>query len=237
MQIIPVMDLSKGRVVHAIKGERQNYKAITSQICDTASPVDVIDGFLNIYNFKTLYIADLDALEHQGNNTQTVLSICKKYSDITVWLDCGINTLEEALHLQNVANLRLILSSESMQAISEYRDIISNNTIQNFILSLDFRNDELLGANDLLTQQHLWPETIIILNLSNVGSNTGFIYPPCLKNYINTKQYNFFVGGGIRNMVDITNLHKQGTTGVLVSSALHSQAITASDVANFMQSL
>jgi len=237
MQIIPVLDLSKGLVVHAIKGERRNYKAITSQICDTALPTDVIDAFLNIYDFNTLYIADLDALEHQGNNTQTILSICEKYTGITVWLDCGINTMEEILHLQNVPNLRLILSSECMQTISEYRDIISNYTIQNFILSLDFKNDELLGASELLTHQDIWPENIIILNLSNVGSNSGFIYPNSLKYNFNIEQFHFFVGGGIHNMDDITKLHKQGIKGVLVSSALHSKEITSGDVTTFMQSL
>ena len=41
MQIIPVMDISNGLVVHAINGERQNYKSIKSQICSSALPSDV----------------------------------------------------------------------------------------------------------------------------------------------------------------------------------------------------
>jgi len=236
MQIIPVMDLSKGDVVHAFQGLRQNYKAIKSQVCATAIPLEIIDDFLNIYNFKCIYIADLDAIEGRGSHSEIISSICETYPDLMVWLDSGIELIEKYVQL-NLSNLRLILSSESIQSISALTTTLSNYPNQDFILSLDFKSDQLLGVNDLHTQQQLWPKNIIILNLNNVGANTGFVYPSQLQNDKLNRQFNIFVGGGIRNIKDIEELESQGVQGVLVSTALHSKAITGDDISAFMQSL
>ena len=89
MQIIPVIDLYKGLVVQAIAGNRRNYKAINSKICSSANPSDVIDGFLSVFNFKAIYIADLDALESQGDNYEIIKTLCNKYPNTEIWLDCG----------------------------------------------------------------------------------------------------------------------------------------------------
>ena len=237
MQIIPVMDLSNGRVVHAVKGKRQNYKAIGSHICLSAVPNDVIDGFLNIHDFKTIYIADLDALENQGNHTELIHTICKLHTKITFWLDCGADAIENYMQQINADNLRYILSSESISSLSTFTSILNTYPGQNFILSLDFKADELLGSNDLLFAEKYWPDDVIALNISEVGANSGFIYPAFVKQNRIYENFKLYVGGGIRNMDDILTLSKQGIEGVLISTALHSQAITSDELKAFSQSL
>ena len=52
MLIVPVIDLCKGVVVHALKGNRKEYKAIDSKLCSSASPLVVINAYLKVFNFK-----------------------------------------------------------------------------------------------------------------------------------------------------------------------------------------
>ena len=236
MQIIPVMDISNGLVVHAVGGNRQNYKAIESNLTSSAAPFDVIDGFLGIHHFESIYIADLDALENDGEHFDLIRSICKRYSMMSFWLDCGTQLIEQYIHL-NLENLRLILSSESISSLSTFISILDKHPRKDFILSLDFKEGRLLGSNELLSLDEHRLDDVIVLNLSEVGTGRGFILPTQIKTnriYENNKLY---VGGGIRNIGDVIGLSKQGIEGVLISSALHSQAITRDDLTSFSQSL
>ena len=89
MQIIPVLDLYRGSTVRAIKGHRKNYQPIKSHICPSSNPMEIINYFLRLYDFKCIYIADLDALLQQGNNINTIESICQAYPKLEIWLDTG----------------------------------------------------------------------------------------------------------------------------------------------------
>ena len=236
MQIIPVIDLHKGLVVHAVAGNRKNYKAIDSKICTSANPLDVVDGYLSLFNFKSIYVADLDALEQQGDNAETVALVCNKYPNLEIWLDSGTSFINHYLQFgQN--NLRLILSSESISSISVYTSLIKQHAEHNFILSLDFKTNKLLGNNDLLKIKTRWPDDVIVLNLNNVGVSKGFKYPTELDSYNLCNDFNIYYGGGIRNAEDIKNLESKGFAGVLISTALHTQTLSSDEIHAINQSL
>ena len=236
MQIIPVLDLSNGHVVHAVEGNRQNYRTIESRICSSAEPFSVIEAYLNLHEFKSIYIADLDALENRGEHFELVHSICKKYPTVSFWLDCGINLISRYIDL-HVDNLRLILSSESIPSSCTYISILEKYPRCDFIISLDFKDDKLLGFNELLSKNRQRLDEIIVLNLNCVGSNSGFLFPNFVyKNRIN-ENFKLYVGGGIRNIDDLIELRKQDIKGVLIASSLHSKAITSEDLKLFSQSL
>ena len=63
MEIIPVIDIRQNQVVHAIKGQRQNYRPLQTSLCNSHSPEDIVQAFIDTYPFKTIYIADLDAIQ------------------------------------------------------------------------------------------------------------------------------------------------------------------------------
>ena len=73
MRLIPVMDLLDGRVVQAIKGEREQYKPVKSVLCDTSEPVDVARAFRDQLGLSEIYIADLDAIMGRGSHRETPL--------------------------------------------------------------------------------------------------------------------------------------------------------------------
>ena len=237
MQIIPVIDLYKGLVVQAIAGDRENYKAIDSKICSSANPSDVIDGFLSVFNFKTVYIADLDALECQGDNYEIIKTLCNKYPNTEIWLDCGLSSAGHYLKQAIEINLRFILSSETINSVSIFTDLMNKYSDHRFILSLDFKNNDFLGTHDLFELKNQWPKDVIILNLNSVGTNQGVNYPEEIKSHHLINDFHLYYGGGIRNLDDIQNLSEEGFAGTLISTALHTQMISHNEIKALSQSL
>ncbi|MGH1537227.1 MAG: HisA/HisF-related TIM barrel protein [Gammaproteobacteria bacterium] len=230
MQIVPVIDLCKGVVVHAVKGNRKEYKAIDSKISPSPNPLDVITNLLTISNFSSIYVADLGALEQQNNHINIIESICEKFPNLTIWLDTGYTLIKHYLQLPNNHNLRLILSSESLPSTEALSSLINQYPKHDFILSLDYKANKLLGAIDLLQHIHLWPKDVIVLNLSNVGAKCGSQFPHELDKNMLTNNFNIYYGGGVRNLSDIQKLKSLNFTGALISTALHNSNITTKDI-------
>lgn len=235
MLIIPVIDLSKGIVVHAIEGNRKEYRAIKSNLCSSPIPQDVINGFLNVFNFKSIYVADLDALEQQGDHVKIIESICINNPNLEIWLDTGSELIDHYLQNSNLNNLRLTLSSESLVSVTEYSSCIKKYPQHNFILSLDFKNDALLGSQELLQSKQYWPKDIIVLNLNNVGAEQGSKFPTQLNQRELVKDFHIYYGGGIRHSKDIIELKSHNISGALISTSLHKQLITGDDILSLNQ--
>lgn len=230
MLIVPVIDLCNGIVVHAIEGNRKEYRAIESKLCASVDPLDVISGFLKVFNFKSIYIADLDALEQQNAHLKIVESICNKYPELEIWLDTGSSLIDHYLQKTNFHNLRLILSSESLPSIATFSSLLDHYPQHNFLLSLDYKTNTLLGPQELLQHKQQWPDDVIVLNLNSVGAKRGVQLPSELYHHDITNSFNTYYGGGIRNLSDIKKLESLRFAGTLVSTALHNQDITGDDI-------
>ena len=58
MRVVPVIDLMAGRVVHARRGDRSNYRPLESKLTRSSEPVAVVAALLALAPFDTLYVAD-----------------------------------------------------------------------------------------------------------------------------------------------------------------------------------
>ena len=87
MEIIPVIDLMHGQVVHARFGHRQHYQPIQSNLCHSSDPISIISALLELYPFERLYIADLDAIQGQSNHFQMIQAIKDTFPKLEIWLD------------------------------------------------------------------------------------------------------------------------------------------------------
>lgn len=223
MNIIPVIDIKNGQVVSAKQGQRETYKPIDSKFSASPSIESVVKGFLSIYPFKIIYIADLNAITNTGNNDCVINTVIKKNQHIDFWVDNG----KKIQDLSNIAdiNYKVIIGSE-YQDITNYVTFIGY--LKDTILSLDFFPDKgYTGPEALLTHANLWPQNIIIMTLDRVGRNAG---PDIerLKHFCqNYPDKNFIAAGGVRNERDLFSLRKIGIKHVLIASALHSGVINA----------
>ncbi|MDR2707803.1 MAG: HisA/HisF family protein, partial [Nitrososphaerota archaeon] len=62
MNVIPVIDVLNGIVVHAVRGNREEYKPLQSLLTFSVDPVEVATVF-KLQGFSTLYLADIDAIQ------------------------------------------------------------------------------------------------------------------------------------------------------------------------------
>ena len=73
MELIPVLDLMKGQVVRGERGERARYKPYALPLSPTTpEPETVLTALLKLYPFRTVYVADLDAIERRGSNAMVL---------------------------------------------------------------------------------------------------------------------------------------------------------------------
>lgn len=234
MQIIPVIDLLDGSVVHARRGERHLYKPIQSVQCETSQPFDVVQGLMKLYAFEQLYIADLNAIQKRGNHYDTIIDIQTAYPSLEIWLDCGIGEVHELAQWQG-RDLQLVIGSENLHSLQSYLGL-QESIHERHILSLDFFADGFRGPPDLLTKASLWPEQVIAMTLNQVGSNAGPDIEK-LRPLIQQKLQQgrpgcrLYAAGGIRNSSDLMALKQMGVDGVLIASALHSGALPGSRIA------
>ncbi len=221
MKIIPVIDLKNGQVVQAIKGDRSNYKPIQSELCFGSSPVDVVTALLKATSSNILYIADLDSIENSGNNFQIITDLAQQHKNISFWLDAGFTSLDQLNRWQEIPNIRPVIGSESHNEISSLLSLLKSD----HILSLDFRNDQLCGPDDILDQPDNWPNDVVIMSLNTVGSNSG----PNLNLIDSMKTIGsdsqLYAAGGVRDQSDLDLLTQIKVEGVLIASALHTKNI------------
>lgn len=223
IKLIPVIDLKDGIVVHAKYGQRDNYQPIQSVLSDQPDIYSVLNGFLRLHAFDTLYIADLNAITQNGDNSTLIQKVIKDFPTITFWIDAG-----KILPQEFPQNHTPILGSEYMDKhCATYLAQFNHE----FILSLDHGVlGERLGAAELWHEPNYWPKEVIIMTLARVGSSQGVASKEL--QHFNEAHPNkqFIAAGGVRNMNDIALLKKYNVKAVLLASAFHLGAITAENL-------
>jgi phosphoribosylformimino-5-aminoimidazole carboxamide ribotide isomerase len=227
-----VIDLLNGVVVHAKKGERSHYHPITSSLTKSTRPIDIVKAFMDVYPFKTLYIADLNAIQTIENtgtsHFQCLVEIVSYFPNLKLWIDAGINTKEKATPW-NALNAQLVLGSESFSNIEQYQTLAStlNNT---FTLSLDFTATGYQGPIELIQEPQHWPTDLIIMTLQKVGANTGTDLNTIKHIITKEKAHHFYAAGGVRNINDLQQLKQLSLNGALIASALHNKQISSHEL-------
>ncbi len=232
MNLIPVIDLKNGQVVIAQQGQRNSYQPIHSNLSNSSSIEDIIKGYLSIYPFKNIYIADLNDITGDGSNKTLINSTIHKYSSVKFWVDSG----KSACELPAITDIkyRPIIGSESQKSAPE------NNPTDystDYILSLDFFPQQgYLGPIELLNNSSLWPKDIIIMTLDKVGINQGPDFEKLKDFQQKFTDKNFIAAGGVRDIADLIQLRQIGIHHALVASALHSGAINSEAIKKLISS-
>lgn len=219
MQVIPVIDLMNGIVVHARKGDRAHYAPIASSLCNSSAAPEILAALLRLYPFPAIYIADLDAIQKCGHHLDLVMQLLSQHPALDIWIDAGIQCLENLVLWQH-PRLRPVLGTESVPDLATWQQL--RQACTNLpILSLDFTADGYQGPSELLHNAQHWPQDVILMSLPHVGSNDG---PDMNRlNYFHTQypSHHFYAAGGIRHLSDLQVLNHQGIQGALIASALH----------------
>jgi phosphoribosylformimino-5-aminoimidazole carboxamide ribotide isomerase len=229
MQVIPVLDLKGGTVVHARMGQREQYRPIETPLSSTSSPIDVARGLLSIYPFSSFYIADLDAIAGSGNNDAALTKLRAEFPQSIFWVDNGLADRAGAERWLDAGLGHLVLGSETQKDEALVSRLGKDDRI---ILSLDYRGDDFVGPAALLGNVDAWPSRIIAMTLARVGGRMG---PDCarleaIKNAGRGRRV--YAAGGVRNADDLVYLAHLGIAGALVASCLHNRTLTGAQIAH-----
>lgn len=232
MHIIPVIDLLDGQVVHAKHGERQRYQPIASKLTKSSKASDIVKAFLDLYPFQTLYIADLNAIQFKqaDKHLETIEALRLQNPDIAIWLDAGISDLQQ-FNLYHSLNIMPVLGTESFSTLQQYQ--VLKDHLQSFVLSIDINQDGHIGPDALLEPSY-WPDDVIIMTLSNVGSFNGVDLNTLQKYQHIAPQKNIYAAGGVRQIADLHKLASAKLQGALIASALHQKTISSDDLQQLM---
>src|SRR5713226_4537808 len=121
MNVVPVLDLLKGQVVHGVAGQRANYRPIKSHLTPSAKPVDVAAVLHRHFGFTTFYVADLDAIAGAEPAFSTFEAL--QASGFRLWVDAGVVEVTQARALADSGVARIIAGLETLAGPEIFAEI------------------------------------------------------------------------------------------------------------------
>jgi HisA/HisF family protein len=232
MQIVPVLDLKGGIVVHARRGQRAEYAPLRSPLVDGSEPVAVARALCAVCRTSSLYVADLDALAGEPADVATLAALAAVADP---WVDAGATTPERAAQLAAAGVARNVVGTESLgpDAAAEVPDREGG---PRRVLSIDLRDGQLISPRPELAGREavaaaplataLGVRELLVIDLARVGSGSG---PPlhAVEQLADVLPgVAIYAGGGVRDDKDLRALASAGARGALVATALHEGRIT-----------
>jgi phosphoribosylformimino-5-aminoimidazole carboxamide ribotide isomerase len=230
--IVPVLDLKAGQVVHARAGERDRYLPIRSMLAAGSEPQAILDGLLAVAPFRCVYIADLDAIEGRGDHRGLIADLVTRYRSIDFWVDAGFVDADAAAETADLGATP-VLGSESWRDRDRLAAAIARLGGQRCVLSLDYRGEGFVGPPGFDVQPSPWPDRVIVMTLGRVGTGTGpdLTRLDAVSRVAQTRRV--FAAGGVRGYQDIRALAERRLAGVLVATALHDGRLSREALAEF----
>lgn len=226
MEVIPVIDLKGGVVVHARMGRRDDYKPIETPLAAGSDPVDVARGLMKLFPFRTLYVADLDAITGTGDNRAALRRLRDAWPRLDLWVDSGIADAAAMAEWRAGGIGTMVIGSETLRETAPLQQAGAQA-----VLSLDYRGDTFVGPADLLATPQLWPARVIAMTLARVGSGAGPDLARLAAIRAAAPDRAIYAAGGVRDAGDLAALARAGMAGALVASSLHDGRLRGSDIA------
>ncbi|WP_044551599.1 HisA/HisF-related TIM barrel protein [Azospirillum lipoferum] len=233
MDIVPVIDLLGGQVVHAKRGERDRYRPIETALIPGSAPQDIVAALLALHPFRACYVADLDAIGGNGDHRSTVAALQARWPEVAFWVDAGLATPDDCRRWLDAGIRHLVIGSESQTDGATLEAALTLAGQDRVALSLDIRQGVPLGPAVLHEDAGRWPERVIAMTLDRVGSGEGPDLDRIAALAARRPGVRVWGAGGVRDAADLDALATHGTDAVLVASALHDRRLDAGTIARF----
>lgn len=228
LDVIPVIDLLGGDVVHARRGERGAYRPIVSPLVSGSAPMDVCRALIALAPFGRLYVADLDSIRGSGTNDAVIEAMSQAFPDLEIWVDRGETDPAALRHRARNGPGITVVGAESF---SEIEALSAAVAAASGVLSLDYDASGRMGPPEVYDDPALWPDRVIVMTLASVGSGGGPDMERLGEALVKAGDRAVYAAGGVRNLADLRALADIGVSGALVASALHDGSLTPAGLA------
>jgi len=230
--LIGVVDLKAGQCVHAIRGERTNYRPLSRSFRD---PTKLI-GHYHRLGLRSIYIADLDSLGGKSIQLQTIEKGLLPFDNLEcIFVDLGLKDAQDASRLDDALRLvdryptiTIVLASESVRNLKSLKEFAERIGPDRVALGLDY-HAERFKTIDTSTKERDWLgeahrigiRQTVIIDTARVGTASGpNLATICRRTSAAFPDHCITAGGGIRNTDDVEKLRQCGCNRFLVATAL-----------------
>ena len=240
MRVVGVIDLKAGTAVHAVRGERQRYRPVRSVIGagEDGDALALARGFRADLGLDELYVADLDAIVGDGENSASIGALAR---EARVMVDAGVSEPARAQALLDLGAHRVIVGTETLPGRDALDRLLAELPDAALVLSVDLRDGRVLSpdaqlaglpALDALARLHRpGLREAIVLDLARVGSGAGPDVALIAEIHGAFPDLELLAGGGVRDVDDLRALRDAGAAGALVATALHGGVIGPRELA------
>jgi phosphoribosylformimino-5-aminoimidazole carboxamide ribotide isomerase len=239
MRVVGVIDLRGGTAVHAVRGERERYRPVSSAIGgEDGDALALARGFRAELGLDELYVADLDAIVGDGENSATIGALAR---EARVMVDAGVSEPAPARALLELGAHRVIVGTETLTGPDALDRLLAELPDGALVLSVDLRDGRVLSpdaqlaglpAPDAVARLHrAGLREAIVLDLALVGSGAGPDVALIAELHRAFPDLELLAGGGVRTAEDLRALDAAGAAGALVATALHRGVIGPRELA------
>ena len=232
MRVIPVIDLKSGAAVHAVRGDRERYRPLRSEVVAGSDPVEVTRAVRDAFGLDELYVADLDAIAGGPAHREVVAALA---GQARVMVDAGTAEAGTVAELLGLGAARVVIGTETLAGEAALGRLRAELPDAPLVLSLDLRAGRVLSPDPELARlaprealarlARFGVHEAIVLDLARVGSGQGPDVALVRTLRARVPELELLAGGGVRDAADLRALAGAGAAGALVATALHRGAI------------
>jgi phosphoribosylformimino-5-aminoimidazole carboxamide ribotide isomerase len=230
MQVIPAIDLMKGKIVRLSRGDPKTAKAYDQ----FGSPVETARKWKE-EGAKKLHIIDLDAAFGTGDNLSAIAKIAESV-DLPIQVGGGIRTIEAVEKLLRMEISQVILGALAFSDPNAVARILEKFGSKPIIVALDNKDGKIMvegwktptifGIREALEKfAKLNIKTFLITSITKDGTLSG----PDLGTLSEACQYpnvDIIAAGGISSLNDLEALKRVGVEAAVIGKALYEGKFT-----------
>ena len=250
MDIIPVLDLSRGTAVWAQAGDRARYEPVASALVPGAvgDPVALLKAFRVRLGASSCYVADLDAIQGGAVQRAMLRELAQLETGFAgaIMVDAGAHTPESTFEVLACGVSQVVIGLETLRSFTDLAEIVRVVGRGRVVFSVDLRlgspilhptMQDVTGANpDALSLTGQAVEagvcSLLVLDLARIGTGCGADLGLIGAMRRRFPALRLLAGGGVLARRDLDRMRDAGCDGALVASAIHAGTITASDLAD-----
>lgn len=230
MQLIPAIDLMKGKIVRLTHGDPKTAKVYSN----FGGPVETAKKW-EAEGAKKLHIIDLDAALSIGNNLSVIAEIAKNV-DLPIQVGGGIRNIEAVEKMLGLGVSQVILGSLAFSNPKAVTQVQKGFGSESVIVALDNRDGKImiegwtnvttLGMKEALEKfVALRVKTFLVTSITKDGTLSG---PDLgtLREACHHPNVKIVAAGGIGGLKDLVDLKRVGVEGAVIGKALYEGRFT-----------
>lgn len=249
MDIIPVLDLSRGVAVWARAGERARYEPVVSAVVaeGEGDPVALLRAYRHRLGATCCYIADLDAIQGGAVQRAMLRELAQLETGFAgpLLVDAGAHTPASSFEVLACGASQVVVGLETLRSFRDLAAIVRAAGEDRVVFSVDLRlgtpivhpamQDAECAVPDAVNLAAQAVEagvsSVLVLDLGRIGTGCGADLGLIEALRRRFPAIRLLAGGGVLARRDLDRMRDAGCDGALLASAIHTGTITAADLA------